>query len=139
MATMGYGGYGGMSGPQYPLMGVNNGAVNTTSGSYSGNFSSRATGSQFAAAEPRSNIEAASGTWTGGKKRRRRRNGTRKMTTQRRKRKGVRRTMRGGSHGFGSTTASIAGKYLPPQLSAMANPPPFYKLSSSTNCSVGRH
>ena len=56
-------------GDTYPNSNVNDDYVNVTGSNYAGNFSSNEIPTSIhSLPEPRSNIEAASGTWTGGRK-----------------------------------------------------------------------
>jgi hypothetical protein len=96
--------------------------------------------------EPSSNVVAASGKWAGGRRSTKRRKTRRKKNTKRRRsrkhrRSGKkrilrrRRTKRGGTTNNVPNTPSYAtGTALPYNLSALANPVPYWKLDNNTNC-----
>ena len=92
---------------------------------------------------PSSNIIAASGKWAGGKKRRRGTKKTRRrslggkrrrrMKTRNTKRKRRRRRMGGTTNNVPNTPSYATGTELPYNLSALANPAPYWKIDNCTD------
>jgi len=85
---------------------------------------------------PSSNIVAASGKWTGGKRKKRfnkKRTSNRggKKTKRSRRRK---RSRGGTTNNVPNTPTYATGTELPYNLSALANPAPYWTLNNSTNC-----
>ena len=88
---------------------------------------------------PSSNIIAASGKWAGGKQRqtrktRRRRRRRRSLGGKRKTKNAKRRKRRGGTTNNVPNTPSYAtGTELPYNLSALANPAPYWKIDNCTD------
>ena len=81
--------------------------------------------------EPSSNVVAASGKWAGGKSSSKKRRSTKRKSS---KKRNLRRRKSGGTSNVPNTPNFATGTALPYNLSALANPVPYWKLDNSTNC-----